>query len=127
VISGDITVARLLDEHPDLLEVLASYQDRALHGLVSHYAPQVGKTQVPTLPQLAWPAAEATAYGLLTAAMILLPIAIAVGHVFWIRAAAAVLSLGALAFAGSLGRILWHFARGTARVAAARPAEASAR
>jgi uncharacterized protein (DUF2249 family) len=25
VISGDITVARLLDEHPDLLEVLASY------------------------------------------------------------------------------------------------------
>jgi hypothetical protein len=25
VISGDITVARLLDEHPELLEVLASY------------------------------------------------------------------------------------------------------
>jgi hypothetical protein len=91
------------------------------------YAPQVGKAPVPTLPQLAWPAAEAAAYGLLTAAMILLPIAIATGHVFWIRAAAAVLSLGALAFKGSLGRILWHFARGRARAAAARPAEAPAR
>jgi hypothetical protein len=91
------------------------------------YAPQVGKAQVPTLPQLAWPAAEATAYGLLTAAMILLPIAIATSHVFWIRATAAMLSLGALAFGGSLGRILWHFARGTARAAAARPAEAPAR
>jgi hypothetical protein len=91
------------------------------------YAPQVGKAQVPALPQLAWPAAEATAYGLLTAAMILLPIAIATGHVVWIRATAAVLSLGALAFGVSLGRILWHLARGTARAAAARPAAAPAR
>jgi hypothetical protein len=91
------------------------------------YAPQVGKAQVPALPQLAWPPAEATAYGLLTAAMILLPIAIATGHVVWIRATAAVLSLGALAFGVSLGRILWHLARGTARAAAARPAAAPAR
>jgi hypothetical protein len=82
---------------------------------------------VPTLPQLAWPAAEASAYGLLTIAMIFLPIAIAAGHEIWIRAAAAVLSLGALAFTTSLGRILWHFTRRTARAAPVRPAEAHAR
>ncbi len=79
------------------------------------YSPQVGKAPVPTLPQLAWPAGEASAYALLTAGMILLPIAVAAGEAVWIRAAGAVLSLGALAFGASIGRILCHLTRGTVR------------
>ena len=91
------------------------------------YSPRVGKAPVPTLPQLAWPAGEASAYMLLTAGMALLPIAIVTGDATWIRSAGVVLSLGALAFGASIGRILYHLTGGVLRQERAATAEAHAR
>jgi hypothetical protein len=91
------------------------------------YSPHAGKRPVPTLPQLEWPAAEASAYALLLAGMTLLPIAIAVGDVVWIRVAGTILALGAIAFGASLGRIVCHLTRRAATSAPVRPAEMPAR
>jgi hypothetical protein len=75
------------------------------------YSPQAGKAPVPTLAQLSWPGGEVSAYLLLTGGMVLLPIAVATGEAEWVRAAGAVLSLGALAFGLSIGHILRHLTR----------------
>ena len=91
------------------------------------YSPRAGKAPVPTLPQLAWPAGEASAFVLLTAGMALLPIAIVTGDATWIRSAGVVLSLGAVAFGASIGRILYHLTGGAVRPAHAATAEVHAR
>jgi hypothetical protein len=74
------------------------------------YSPRAGKEPVPTLAQLSWPRAEGLAYVLLTAGFVLFSLAAVVGQIEWIRAAGAVLLLGALAFAASLVRVLQHLA-----------------
>jgi len=89
------------------------------------YGPRAGRAPVPTLAQLSWPGGEASAYLLLTLGMVLLPIAVAAGEVEWIRAAGAVLSLGALAFGVTIGHILHHLTRAASATPA--PAEAPAR
>lgn len=76
------------------------------------YAPQAGRGPVPTLAQLGWPAAEATAYGFLTGGIVVLTAAVATGSPAWTRAAGALLALGALAFAATLGHVLSHLAPG---------------
>ena len=91
------------------------------------YGPRAGKAPVPTLAQLSWPRVEGVAYGLLTAAFVLLPAAVAVGQAAWIRAAGAVLFLGALAFAASLVRVLQHLGSAVRPPRPAAPAEARAR
>jgi hypothetical protein len=73
------------------------------------YSPHAGKAPVPMLAQLSWPRAEGLAYALLVGGFALLPAAVAVGQVEWIRAAGAVLFLGALAFAAALARVLRHW------------------
>jgi hypothetical protein len=72
------------------------------------YSPQVGRAPVPTLAALGWPAAEAVAWALLTAGILGLALAAALGRVGFIALSAAVLAAGALAFAASLGRALLH-------------------
>lgn len=72
------------------------------------YSPQVGRAPVPTLAALGWPAAEAVAWALLTAGILGLALAAALGRVGFIALSAAVLAAGALAFAASLGHALLH-------------------
>jgi hypothetical protein len=72
------------------------------------YSPHVGRAQVPTLASLGWPAAEALAWALLTGGILCLAAAAAAGSATFISASGAVLALGALAFAASLGRVLLH-------------------
>jgi len=72
------------------------------------FGPRAGRERVPTLADLSWPWLEGTAYALLTGGVGLLAAAAFVGGVAGIRAAAAVLALGALAFALVLLRILGH-------------------
>jgi hypothetical protein len=72
------------------------------------YSPHAGKAPVPMLAQLSWPRAEGLAYALLVGGFALLPAAVAIGQVEWIRAAGSVLFLGALAFAAALARVLRH-------------------
>jgi hypothetical protein len=72
------------------------------------YAPRVGQAPVPTLGQLAWPAAERIAYAGLTGGTLALAMAVAAGRPGWIRAAGILLAAGALAFAAVLGRVLSH-------------------
>lgn len=82
------------------------------------YAPRAGHGPVPTLAELSWPRAEATAYVLLTGGLTALAVAVAAGDADWIRAAGLAVTAGALAFAASLGRVLAHLAsRGTRTVA----------
>ncbi len=81
------------------------------------YGPLVGKAQVPTLAQLSWGRGEGLTYGLLSVGVTSLAVAAGLGDPLWIRAAGAVLSLGALAFAVSLGRVLRHLAAGRAGAA----------
>jgi hypothetical protein len=81
------------------------------------YAPRAGRSPVPTLAQLSWPAGERAAYVLLATGIPALALAVAAGHPEWIRAAGLLLALGALALAAALGRVLAH----------ARPALARAR
>ena len=76
------------------------------------YAPQAGRGPVPTLAQLGWPAAEGTAYAFLTGGTVVLAAAVATGSPAWARAAGALLTLGALAFAATLGHVLSHLAPG---------------
>ena len=77
------------------------------------YSPHVGRAQVPTLASLGWPAAEALAWALLTGGILCLAAAAAAGSATFISASGAVLALGALAFAASLGRVLLHLVGGT--------------
>lgn len=72
------------------------------------YSPRAGREPVPTLTQLSWPRAERFAYLLLTGGLVLLATTVLVGEAAWIRAAGAVLALGALAFAAALARVLAH-------------------
>ena len=76
------------------------------------YSPRAGREPVPTLAQLAWPRAEGLAYLLLTGGVVLLAAAVLVGEATWIRAAGAVLAVGALAFAAALGRALGYLYAG---------------
>jgi hypothetical protein len=72
------------------------------------YGPQAGRAQVPTLAALGWPAAEAAAWALLTAGILALALAAAIGRVDFIAVSGVVLATGALAFAASLGHTLLH-------------------
>ena len=72
------------------------------------YSPRAGREPVPTLAQLSSPRAEGLAYTLLTSGVVLLSVTVLVGDVTAIRAAGAVLALGALAFATGLVRVLGH-------------------
>lgn len=72
------------------------------------FGPRAGHERVPTLADLSWPRVEGTAYALLTGGVALLALAALTGEVAAIRAAAAVLALGALAFSVGLVRILVH-------------------
>jgi hypothetical protein len=76
------------------------------------YSPRAGREPVPTLAQLSWPRAEGLAYLLLTGGVVLLAATVLVGEPTWIRAAGAVLALGALAFAAALARVLGHLHAG---------------
>jgi hypothetical protein len=91
------------------------------------YSPRAGKEPVPTLAQLSWPRAEGLAYFLLTGGFVLFSLAAVVGQTEWIRAAGAVLLLGALAFAASLVRVLQHLGSAVRPPRPAAPAEAHAR
>ncbi len=72
------------------------------------YSSRVGKERVPTLPELSWTHAEGAACLLLTAGFIGLAVAAVIGSAEAIRVAGVVLTLGALAFAAALGRVLRH-------------------
>jgi hypothetical protein len=72
------------------------------------FAPRAGRERVPTLGALSWPWLEGTAYTLLTGGVGLLAAVVSIGDVAAIRGAAAVVALGALAFALVLVRILGH-------------------
>jgi hypothetical protein len=76
------------------------------------YSPRAGREPVPTLAQLSWPRAEGLAYALLTGGVVLLAATVFVGRAAWIRAAGAVLALGALAFAAALARVLAYLYAG---------------
>lgn len=91
------------------------------------YSPRAGKAPVPTLAQLSWPHAEGLAYLLLTAGFVLLPLAAAAGQAEWIRAAGAVMVLGALAFAAAIIRVLLRLEIAVTPARPAAPAEAHAR
>jgi hypothetical protein len=83
------------------------------------YAPQAGRGPVPTLAQLAWPAAEASAYGALTLGVVGLAGGVAAASPAAIRAAGGLLVVGALAFVAALGHVLSHRApRASSRPAA---------
>jgi hypothetical protein len=72
------------------------------------YSPRAGREQVPTLRQLSSPRLEGLTYMLLTGGTVLLAVTVAVGDAAWIRAAGAVLSMGALSFVGVFAQILRH-------------------
>jgi hypothetical protein len=72
------------------------------------FGPRAGRERVPTLADLSWPWVEGTAYALLTGGVALLAAAALLGDVAAIHAGAAVLALGALAFALVLVRILGY-------------------
>ena len=76
------------------------------------FAPRAGRDPVPTLAQLSSPAAEGTAYALVVSGVALLAAALAVADPALIRAAGAVLALGAIAFAAALAHVLGHLASG---------------
>jgi len=89
------------------------------------YSPRAGKAPVPTLAQLSWPRGETATHLLLTLGMVLLPIAVAIGNVEWIRVAGAVLSAGAITFGLTIGHIVRHLVRPASSTPA--PAAAHAR
>jgi hypothetical protein len=83
------------------------------------YAPQAGRTPVPTTAQLSAPAVERLAWVLLTGGVLGLAAALAAGDPMAIRVAGVLVAAGALAFAGALARVLRHLApRGTGASAA---------
>jgi len=85
------------------------------------YAPRAGREPVPTLAQLSSSHLEGLAYALLTGGVVALAVAALVGDPAWIRVAGLTLTLGALAFAAVLARILGHLVR----AATGRPAPCS--
>ena len=94
------------------------------------YAPRAGREPVPTLTQLSSPRLEGLAYALLTGGVVALAAAALVGDPAWIRVAGVTLTLGALAFAAVLTRILGHLVRaatGTPAPRSAGPAAPPAR
>ena len=78
------------------------------------YAPHAGRQPVPTLAQLSWPAAERLAYAGLTGGVLGLAGAIAAAAPAAIEAAGLAVAVGALAFAGALGRTLLSLLPGAA-------------
>ena len=76
------------------------------------YSPRAGREPVPTLAQLSWPRVEWLAHVLLTSGVVLLAVTVLVGEAAWIRAAGAVLALGALSFAAALSRVLGYLRAG---------------
>jgi hypothetical protein len=70
------------------------------------FSPRAGREPVPTLAELSWPRAEGLAYVLLTGGVVLLAAMVLAGEAAGIRAAGALLALGALAFAAALARVL---------------------
>ncbi len=72
------------------------------------YSPLVGRRPVPVLAELGWPAAEGMAWALLTAGFLSLAGAAAAENASWIAASGAILALGSLSFAATLGRVLSH-------------------
>jgi hypothetical protein len=72
------------------------------------YAPQAGRTPVPGLADLRWPATEAVAFVALTGGIAALAIAVATGHIAAIRAATIVVLVGSLAFAATIVTVLHH-------------------
>ena len=84
------------------------------------YSPLAGRVRVPGLAELRHPATEAVAFVSLTVGVAALAIAVGVGDVTTIRAGAAIVLVGALAFAVTLGATLHHALPGPLR-AAVRP------
>ncbi len=74
------------------------------------YSPQVGRSRVPTLAQLGWPAAEGLAYALFTGGVAALASALTTGHAQLIGAAGVILAAGAVCFAAAVARVLHHMA-----------------
>jgi hypothetical protein len=72
------------------------------------YSPLVGRTRVPTMAELSWPAAESTAFVLLVTGMVALALAVGLGDALLIRAAGTLVAAGALAFGAALARIAHH-------------------
>jgi hypothetical protein len=75
------------------------------YGAYSHLA---GREAVPSLVQLEWPAAEATAFVGLAGGIIMLTVGVATGRAPVIRVAGVLLLIGAFAFAAALARMLSH-------------------
>jgi hypothetical protein len=72
------------------------------------YGPRAGREPVPTLAGLSSPRLEGASFALLTGGIGVLAVALLAGDATWIRVAGTMLSLGALAFAAVLIRILRH-------------------
>jgi hypothetical protein len=72
------------------------------------YGARVGRGAVPTLAQLSSPRGEGIAFVLLTVGFGALSLAVWIGEVAVIRMAAFAVTLGALAFAATLGRVVRH-------------------
>jgi len=72
------------------------------------YAPLAGRTPVPGLADLRWPATETVAFIALTGGIGALALAVAAGHAAAVQAASVVVFVGALAFAATIASILYH-------------------
>jgi hypothetical protein len=82
------------------------------------YAPRAGRLPVPGLADLRWPITEAVAFIALTGGIAVLAIGVGVGHAEAIRAAAAIVSVGALAFVATIATMLHHLVPCPLRAAA---------
>jgi hypothetical protein len=91
------------------------------------YAPRAGRVPVPMVAQLSWPAAERLAYGLLTAGMLVLALAVAAGTRPLVAVGGVTVATGSLAFAAALGRTLLHLLPGSDRRPAPAPIRAEPR
>lgn len=74
------------------------------------YGPRVGRSAVPTLAQLSWPAGERATYVLLTAGTAALALAVGAGDAGAVRATGAVVAAGAVVFTAVIARVLHHLA-----------------
>jgi hypothetical protein len=82
------------------------------------YAPRAGRLPVPGLADLRWPTTEAVAFIALTGGVAALAIAVGVGHAAAIRAAAAIVAVGTLAFVATVATMLHHLVPCPLRAAA---------
>jgi len=82
------------------------------------YAPRAGRLPVPGLADLRWPVTEAVAFIALTGGIAALAIGVGVGHADAIRAAAAIVSVGTLAFVATIATMLHHLVPCPLRAAA---------